>query len=176
MTNQLTPQARAIFEGRLNELMAEIETDITQIKGLFNSRGLLYSSETVRKIYGRVDAAILDMGKVASESATLAYEAGNHRFSERLESNLLDVFEANFSLGYERLCAIRIGSTQPIRGSLANKQMHENDNFLGVAQRTKIEGQLVLRQYFQVLKRSRKRWYEHIPLVGGILLWLLKQH
>ena len=174
--NQLTPQASAVFQGRFENLLASIETDITQIKQQCNSRGLLFSSGTVREIYGRVDATISDLGKMASDSAKLAYEAGKHSFSENLESDLLDVFEDNFSLGYERLCAIRVSSTQSIRDSLLNKQMHESDNYLDMAQRATIEGQLELRQYFQLLKRSKKRWYEHIPFVAKLMLLFFKLH
>ncbi len=168
--NRLTPQANEVFQARLQELVVGIERDITQIKQRYNSRNVLLSTGTVREIYGRIDVAISDMGKIASESAKLAYETGNHQFSTLLESELLDAFEANFSLGYERLHALRICSTQSIRDSLANKQMHEDDSAVDVARRTKIEGQLALRQYFQVLKRARKKWHAHIIDVAKLIL------
>lgn len=154
--SRLTPQASAAFNACLDEMLTEIDKDILEIKQRYSARGILMSSQTVFEIYQLIDKAISATGRVASESARLAYEVGNHRFSELLESELLDVFETNFSRGYQRLCAIRIGSTQPIRDGLGNKQMFEYDEHLQVAQRAQVHGQLELRQYFQSLKRARK--------------------
>ena len=175
--NQLTPQATAAFNARFDEILGGIEKDVLAIRQHFNARGLLYCSETVQKIYQRIDKAIAEMRKAASESVQLAYEAGYHSFSEILESELLDAFEGNFSSGFQRLCAVRIGATQSIRDGLSNKQMLENDEHLQVARRAQIQGQLELRQYFQALKRARKRWYEHISFVAKlVVIWLFKSH
>jgi len=174
--NQLTPQATAGFNARFDEILGGIEKDVLAITQHFNARGLLYCSERVQRIYQRIDEAIAEMRKAASESVRLAYEAGHHGFSESLESELLDAFEDNFSSGFQRLCAVRIGATQPIRDGLSNKQMLENDEHLRVARRAQIQGQLELRQYFQALKRTRKHWYEHIPFVAKLAIWLFKSH
>jgi hypothetical protein len=174
--NPLTPQATAAFNARLDEIIGEIETDVLAIRQHFNARGLPYYSETVQKIYQRIDEAIAEVGKAASESARLAYEAGHHNFSENLEGELLNAFEGNFSSGFQRLCAVRISASQPIRDGLSNKQMLENDEHMKVARRAQIQGQLVLRQYFQTIKRARKRWYEHIPFFAKLALWLFKLH
>jgi hypothetical protein len=93
-----------------------------------------------------------------------------------LESDLLNAFEGNFSSGFQRLCAVRIGASQPIRDGLSNMQMLENDQHLQVAKRAQIQGQLELRQYFQTLKRTRKRWYERIPLLAKLIILLFKLH
>lgn len=176
MANHLTPQATAAFNARFGEILGGIEKDVLAIRQHFNARGLLYSSETVHKIYQRIDEAIAEMRKAALESVRLAYEAGHHSFSESLESELLDAFESNFSSGFQRLRTVRIGATQPIRDGLSNKQMLENDEHLQVARRAQIQGQLELRQYFQVLKRARKPWYAHIPFVAKLVIWLFKSH
>lgn len=175
-SNPLIPQATAAFNARLDEIFGEIEKDVLGIRQHFNARGLLYSSQTVLKIYQQIDEAITETGKAASECARLAYEAGHHSFSENLESELLDTFERNFSFGFQKLCAVRIGASQSIRDGLSNKQMHENDEHLKVAQRAQIQGQLELRQYFQALRRARKRWYEHIPVFSKLVIWLFKLH
>jgi len=160
----------------LEEIIGGVTKDALEIKQYFNGRGLLYCSETVLKIYQCIDTAIVEMGKAATESARLAFETGRHSFSDNLESELLDAFEGNFALGFQRLCAIRIGQTQPIRDGLSNKQMLENSEHLQVAHRAQVHGQIELRRYFQALKRARKRWYEHIPLVAKLAIWLFKQH
>lgn len=172
----LSPQATAAFNARLDEIIGVAEIDILAIKQNFNARELLYYSETVQKIYHRIDEAITETGRAASECAQHAYEAGHHSYSENLESELLDTFERNFSSGYQRLCAVRINSSQPIRDGLSNKKLLENDEYLKVIQHAQIQGQLVLRQYFQVLKRARKRWYEYIPFFARLVIWLFKPH
>jgi hypothetical protein len=174
--NQLTAQAAAAFNARLDEILGGIEKDILAIREHFNARGLLYCSDTVQKSYQRIDEAITEMGKAASESARLAYEAGHHIFSASLESELLDAFEGNFSFGFQRLCAVRFSATQPIRDGLSNQKMVENEDHLWVAQRAQIQGQLELRHYFQALKRATKRWYEYIPFVAKLAIWLFKPH
>ncbi len=174
--NPLVPQATAAFIARLDVIFSEITRDALSIKQHFNNRGLPFYSEAVWKIYQRVDEAMVEMGKAASESARLAYEAGHHDFSVSLESELLDAFESNFALGFQKLCDVRISETQHIRDGLSNKQMLENNEHLQVAQRSQVTGQLELRQYFQALKRARKRWYEHIPSVAKLAIWLFKSH
>lgn len=128
------------------------------------------------EIYRLVEAAIVEMGKAASETARLAYEAGHHSFSDNLEPELLDAFERNFSVGFERLCAARASETQPIIDSLQNLKMIENNEYLQVAQRAQMNGQLELRQYFQTLRRARKRWYDYIPPLAKLVIWLFKGH
>jgi hypothetical protein len=174
--NALAPQATAAFIARFDVILSNITKDALSIKQHFNARGLPFCSEAVWKIYQRVDEAIVEIGKAASESSRIAYEAGHHGFSDSLESALLDAFESNFALGFQKLCAVRISETQHIRDGLSNKQMLENNEHLQVAQRSQVNGQLELRQYFQALKRARKRWFEHIPFVAKIAIWLFKAH
>jgi len=176
-SDPLVPQASALFQVRLSELIGKLELKITGIKQQFNSRNLLISTGTLMAIYECIDAAVLDMGKTATESAILAHKAGNHRFTDKLESDLLDAFEGNLSIGYTRLSALRTGSTQGILDGLSNKKMHENDNILSKASYTKIEGQIALRQYFQEVKRSRKSLYSYVyDIVRIILPFLFKGH
>jgi hypothetical protein len=156
--NRLTPQADAIFEARLQELILTLERDATQIKQQHNARGVFYSSSTVQVIYSRVDAAISDMAKIASDCPRLAYEAGDHKFSRVLENELLDAFELNLSNGYKQLLALRMGLTQQIRDGLLNKSMHEPTDVIPKLERLKLEGQLVLRKYFQEIKNKQKTW------------------
>lgn len=176
LQNPITHQATAVFNVRIDEIIGVIENDVLAIKHHFNARGLPYYSETVQKIYLRVDQAITEMGRAAAESARVAYEAGQYSFSERLESDLLNAFEINFSSGFQQLCAVRISATQSIRDGLSNKQMLENDEYLKVARHVQIQGQILLRQYFQSLKRAQKHWYEHFPLFAKLAIWLLKSH
>ena len=175
-SNLLMPQASAIFQVRLGELIGSLELEFTGIKQQFNSHNLLYSTGTLMAIYERIDAAVLDMGKTATESAILAYKAGSHRFTEKLESDLLDAFESNFSLGYTKLSALRTGSAQAILDGLSNKKMHENDNILGEASRAKIEGQIALRQYFQEVRKSQKSLYSYFYDIARLILPFLKGH
>lgn len=176
-SNLLVPQASAIFQARLDELTGRLEFEITGIKQQFNSRNLLISTGTLMAIYKHIDAAIIYMGKTATESAILAHKAGNHRFTKKLESDLLDVFECNFSLGYAKLSALRTGSAQSIMDGLSNKKMHENDSILGEAGRAKIEGQIALRQYFQEVRRSQKSLSSYIyDIARFIVPFLFKGH
>jgi len=173
-SNLLIPQASAIFQARLGELIGSLELAITGIKQQFNSRNLLYSTGTLMAIYERIDAAVIDMCKTATESVILAHKAGNHRFTENLEGDLLDAFESNFSLGYTKLSALRAGSAQAILNGLSNKTMHENDNILGEASRAKIEGQIALRHYFQEVRKSQKRLYSYFYDIARLILPFLK--
>jgi len=176
-SNPLVPQASAIFQVRLDELTGRLAFEITGIKQQFNSRNLLISTGTLMAIYEHIDAAVLYMGKTASESAILAHKSGNHRFSKNLESDLLDVFENNFSLGYTKLSALRIGSAQAILDGLSNKKMHESDSILCEASRAKIEGQIALRQYLQEVRRSQKSLSSYIyDIARFILPFLFKGH
>ena len=173
-SNELTPQARAVFTARLDEIAGEVAKDALAVRQYFNGRGLLCSSETVLKIYQCVDAAVPKMGKAAAESARLSYEAGDHRFSEALETDLLDAFEGNFASGLQRLSAMRAHETQHIQDSLSNRQMLQNNDQLSAAERARIDGQIELRRYFQGLKRARRRWYEHVPVLAKLVVWLVK--
>lgn len=173
--NPFTPQATAAFNARLDEIVGGIQNAVLSIRQEFNGRGLLYCSETVQTIYRRIDEAIPEMGKAAAESARFAFEAGDCGFSKSLESQLLDVFESNFASGFQRLCAVRVSATQAIRDALSNKQMLENSEYLQIAKRAQINGQLELRRYFQTLNRGRKRWYEFIP-AANLLISLFKLH
>ena len=175
-SNLLMPQASAIFQARLGELIGSLELAITGIKQQFNSRNPLYYTGTLMAIYERFDNAVLDMGKTATESAILAHKAGNHRFTEKLESDLLDAFESNYSLGFTKLSALRTGSAQAILHELSNKKMHENDNILCEASRAKIEGQIALRQYFQEVRKSQKSLYSYFYDVARLILPFLKGH
>lgn len=176
-SNPLTPQASAIFQVRLDELISRLELEITGIKQQFNSRGLLISTGTLMAIYEHIDAAVLDMSKTATESAVLAHKAGHYRFSKKLESYLLDAFESNFSHGYTKLCALRTGSTQATLDGLSNKKMHTNDNILSEANRAKIEGQIALRQYFQDVRRSQKSLFSYLYDFARLILpFLFKGH
>lgn len=172
--NQLTPQATVVFDARLDEIVGRLTKAALEIKQSFNARGMPHSSQAVLEIYQRIDAAIIEMGKAASEAARLSYEAGRHSFSEGLEPELLNVFELNFSTGLQRLLVVRARETQPIIGNLQNLKMLENNEHLQVARRAQVHGQLELRQYFQTLKRARKRWYDYIPLVAKLAIWLFK--
>lgn len=175
--NLLMPQASAIFQARLGELIGSLELEFTRVKHQFNSRNLLYSTGTLMAIYARIDAAVLDMGKTATASAILAHKAGNHRFTEKLESDLLDAFESNFSLGYTKLSALRTGSAQAILDGLSNKKMHENDSILGEASRAKIEGQIALRQYYQEIRKSKKSPCSYFYDIARLVLpFLFKGH
>lgn len=175
--NPLIPQASAIFQARLDELTDRLGLEITGIKQQFNSRSPLPSTGTLMAIYKHVDAAVLYMGKTATESAILAHKAGNHRFTKKLESDLLDAFESNFSLGYTKLSALRTGYAQPILDGLSNKKMHENDSILGEASRAKIEGQITLRQYFQEVRRAQKSLSSYgYDIARLILPFLFKGH
>lgn len=80
-SNLLVPQASAIFQARLDELTGRLELEITGIKQQFNSRNLLISTGTLMAIYKHIDAAIIYMGKTATESAILAHKAGNYSFT-----------------------------------------------------------------------------------------------
>jgi len=174
--NQLTPQATVAFAARLDEIAGRVTKDAFATKQSFNARGMLHSSGAVCEIYKCVETAIVEMGKAASETARLAYEAGHHSFSDSLEPDLLDAFEHNFSAGFVRLCEVRASVTQPITDSLQNSKMLENNEHFQVAQRAQIDGQLELRRYFQTLKRARKRWYDYIPPVAKLVIWLTKGH
>jgi hypothetical protein len=172
--NRLTSQAVNAFGARLDDMISRLARDILNVKQSFNARGMLTSSQTVWEIYRCVDAAIVEMGKAASESARLAYEAGHHSYSDTLESELLDTFEHNFSLGFERLVALRASETEPIARGFLSLQMLESTEYLLVARHAQTNGQFELRQYFQTLKRGRKRWYEFIPPLAKIVMWLSK--
>ena len=174
--NRLTPQSQRAFAALLDEIVGRLAKDVLSVKQRMNERGILPSSQTVWEIYQCVDAAITEMGKAAAESARLSYEAGHHKYSAALESELLDAFEHNFSLGFERLSAVRASEAQVIARGLQNLKMLESTEHLEVGKRAQTTGQLELRQYFQTLKRGRKRWYEYIPLVAQIAMWLSKGH
>ena len=176
-SNLLMPQASAIFQAHLGKLIGSLELEITGIKQQFNSRNLLYSTGMLMTIYERIDAAVLNVGKTATESAILAHKAGNHRYTERLESDLLDAFENNFTLGYTKLSALRVGSAQVILDGLSNKKMHESDNIMCEASRAKIEGQIALRQYFQEVRKSQKSLYTYFYDIARLVLpFLFKGH
>lgn len=176
-SNPLTPQASAIFQARLDDLMGNLERETTRIKQDFNSRNGIFSTGTLVAICRSTDVAITDMASIATESAILAHKAGSYRFSRRLESYLLDAFESNFSLGYAKLSSFRTSSAQEILAGLSNKKMHEDDNGVGGATRAKIEGQLALRQYSQEVQRSQKSLYSYAYDIVKILLsFLFKGH
>lgn len=176
-SNPLLPQASALFQVRLDELMSGLEREILGIKQQFNARNILISSGTLIGIYERIDVAVRDMGKTASDSSILAHKAGSHRFTNKLESDLLDAFETNFSLGYTKLRALRMGSTQAILDGLSNKKMHENNTILGEGGRAKIEGQIALRQYFQEVRRAQKNLYSYVYDIARLILpFLFKGH
>lgn len=174
--NRLTPQSQCAFADRLDEIVGRLAKDVLSVKQRMNERENLMSSQTVWDIYQCVDAAIIEMGKAAAQSARLSYEAGHHKYSAGLESELLDAFEHNFSLGFERLSAIHSSEAQAIARGLQNQKMLESIEHLEVGKRAQTNGQLELRQYFQTLKRGRKRWYEYIPLIAQIAMWLSKGH
>ena len=70
-SNPLIPQAAAIFQARLDELIDRLGLEITGIKQQFNARNLLFSTGTFMAICERIDAAVLYMGKTATESVRL---------------------------------------------------------------------------------------------------------
>lgn len=175
--NPLAPQASAIFDARLENLVGTLKRDVTRIKQDFNSRNVLISTGTLVAIFECMNAAIIDMASTATESAILAHKAGSYRFTVELEGQLLDAFEANFSRGYARLSSLRASSTQEIRDGLSNKKMHEDDNGFGEGAHAKIEGQLALRQYFQEVKRSQKSLYSYVYDIARVLLpFLFRGH
>lgn len=174
--NRLAPQATAAFNARLGEILCAVDKDVLHIRKEFNVRGLLYSSETVQAIYRRLDEAIAEIGKAASESVKLAYDTGHHNFSESLEGELLDAFESNFSSGFQRVCDARIGATQAIRDGLLNKRILENDEHFQMARRMQIQGQLELRKFVQTINKARTRWYEYIPSIIKFVSSFFKSH
>ena len=168
-SNSLTPQAKAAFNVRFDEIQSVISKDILEIKQKLNARGIIHSSIAIQQIIQRIDEGFAEMTKAAAESAKLAYEVGNHNFSLNLERELLDAFENNFSSAFKRLCDIRTNEIQTIQNALLPTQMVEDDKYLQIAKNAQIQSQLELRQFFQSLKRKQKRWFEHIPLAASIL-------
>ncbi|MGJ0429233.1 hypothetical protein [Methylobacter sp.] len=174
--NLLMPQASALFQVRLDDLLNKLKRDVVEIKQKFNSRGLLFSTGTFTEINARLDLAIVDIGKSAVECAKSAHKASSYRFTTKLEPDLLDVFESNFAAGYLKLKTLRTSSTEQILNSLQNKEMHRHDGAESIAARVRMEGQIALREYFQEVKKSQKSRYSYLYDLARLILSFLRGH
>lgn len=174
--NPLLPQASALFQARLDDLLEKLQRDVVEIKERLNSRGLLFSTMTLSEINARIDLAIVDVGKSAVECAKSAHKVISYRFTAKLEPDLLNAFENNFAVGYLKLEALRTSSGEQILNSLQNKEMHRRDGAENIAARVRIEGQIALREYFQEIKRTQKHWYSHLYNIARLILPFFRGH
>lgn len=175
--NPLAPQARAIFQARFDRLMEALEQEVLAVKQDFNSRNLPYSTGALTAIRSRTAAMVGRMGSVAVDSVISAHKAGEIRFSECLESQLLDAFEDCFSVGYTKVLAAREGNDQEVLRALSNKAMHQDGGIADEANRVKIESQAILRQYYQEVRSKQKGLLSYLgDLLRLVLPFLFRGH
>jgi hypothetical protein len=166
--NSVQPQAKAIFEARMGEIVIGAEREINNIKSECNARNILVSSITVRQIFQHVEKLVTEIGAIAEQCATLSFEAGSFPLNDKLQAELLESFEVNFSSGYSRLVSLADSSTHNIRQSLTNSGLSEWGRLPEVAKAAQVTGQANLRKYYQDLRKRRKKWYDHFPPIAAL--------
>lgn len=164
----ISPQAEAIFDAKLSELLLDCNKRIVEIKMEFNKRNVLYSSMTVRAIHDHIENCIKECSRISISSTIQAFESFELKISDTTLTELLNCYDDNFSKGSQQLEAIGRSETSQICHSLSNSTLVSWDNLYQILKNTQILAYAEIRQYHAGLMKKRKKWYEH-PLISGVI-------